>query len=216
MEFQSDLQWTHLHVSTPFEYKLKEREPNWKKPRGVEQRNLALLHLRNQILPSEGVVYFMDDDNTYDVRIFEQMRQTRKVSVWPVGLVGGLLIEQPIVDQKANRVVGFNSRWKSQRKYPIDMAAFAVNLSVIRAFPNASFSNHLRVGYQETHFLDAILTGPEELEPKASGCSEVLVWHTRTLKFKPMFDQSKSRTQKSLLSWLQTFSSWYKLLFVHK
>ena len=37
----------------------------------------------NQI---EGVIYFADDDNTYSLDIFEEMRTTKTVSVWPVGI----------------------------------------------------------------------------------------------------------------------------------
>jgi len=32
---------------------------------------------------------------SYHVRLFEEMRLTRTVSVWPVGLVGGLMVEKP-------------------------------------------------------------------------------------------------------------------------
>ena len=50
----------------------------------------------NQI---EGVIYFADDDNTYSLDIFEEMRTTKTVSVWPVGIgkfkVLALLVENP-------------------------------------------------------------------------------------------------------------------------
>lgn len=43
--------------------------------RGVEQRNLALQWLRQNYKLGEvrGVVYFGDDDNTYDLRVFEEV-----------------------------------------------------------------------------------------------------------------------------------------------
>jgi len=34
-----------------------------------------------------------------DVELFEEMRATKKVSVWPVGLVGGIMVEKPIVEK---------------------------------------------------------------------------------------------------------------------
>ena len=40
------------------------------------------------------MIYFADDDNTYSLEIFEEMRHTQTVSVWPVGLVGGLMVER--------------------------------------------------------------------------------------------------------------------------
>lgn len=63
---------THLTALTPREHKLTEDDPNWRKPRGVFQRNAALRWLRAQ--PEvRGVLYFADDDNTYDVRLFEEV-----------------------------------------------------------------------------------------------------------------------------------------------
>lgn len=43
------------------------KDPHWSKPRGVEQRNLALSWIRRRIKrePGHGIVYFMDDDNSY-------------------------------------------------------------------------------------------------------------------------------------------------------
>lgn len=49
-----------------------------------------------------GVVYFGDDDNTYDWRLFDEMRKVNKIGIWPVGIVGGLLVESPLVDSNCN------------------------------------------------------------------------------------------------------------------
>lgn len=50
----------------------KER---WNKHRGVEQRNLGLQWLRKYKGHEEtGAVYFMDDDNTYNIKIFTEVR----------------------------------------------------------------------------------------------------------------------------------------------
>lgn len=56
------------------------------------------------------------------------MRYTKEVSVWPVGLVGGLMVEKPILNQTTGKVTGWNSAWRPDRPFPIDMAGFAVNL----------------------------------------------------------------------------------------
>lgn len=50
------------------------------------------------------------------------MRTTKKVSVWPVGLVGGLLVERPVV--KEGKVTSWNTVWKPDRPFPIDMAGY--------------------------------------------------------------------------------------------
>lgn len=41
----------------------------------------------------------MDDDNTYNVKVFKEMAKIKKVGVWPVGLVGGLTVETPLLDK---------------------------------------------------------------------------------------------------------------------
>lgn len=46
------------------------------KARGVEQRNAGLEWLRknlNEEYQLNGVVFFMDDDNTYSLQIFEEV-----------------------------------------------------------------------------------------------------------------------------------------------
>ncbi len=56
------------------------------------------------------------------------MRNTTTVSVWPVALVGGLLVERPLVDYRTGKVTDWLVGWKKERPFPIDMAGFAVNL----------------------------------------------------------------------------------------
>ncbi|NWX25418.1 B3GA2 glucuronosyltransferase, partial [Notiomystis cincta] len=195
---------THLHVPTPRRYK----RPGL--PRATEQRNagLAWLRQRHQHLPppQPGVLFFADDDNTYSLELFQEMRTTRKVSVWPVGLVGGRRYERPVVEN--GKVVGWYTGWRADRPFAIDMAGFAVSLQVILSHPKAVFKRRgSQPGMQESDFLKQITT-VEELEPKANNCTkvqlahfvhsvraisvdgltdtnvifQVLVWHTRTEK----------------------------------
>ncbi|XP_076353940.1 galactosylgalactosylxylosylprotein 3-beta-glucuronosyltransferase 2-like isoform X2 [Tachypleus tridentatus] len=170
---------THLNIPTPPDYKTTERDPNWLKPRGVLQRNLGLKWLREHLNLSKvkGVVYFGDDDNTYDLELFEEMRYTRKVSVWPVALVGGLMVERPVVIN--GKVMSWNTLWKADRPFPIDMAGFAVNVTLLLEHQEAEFSLKVPRGYQESHLLK-YLVKIEDLEPRANNCTKVLVWHTRT------------------------------------
>uniref|UniRef100_A0A8C9RGF0 Galactosylgalactosylxylosylprotein 3-beta-glucuronosyltransferase n=1 Tax=Scleropages formosus TaxID=113540 RepID=A0A8C9RGF0_SCLFO len=176
----SGLAFTHLHVATPHERKLQEGDPSWLKPRGAEQRNEGLRWLRENIRSQEGgVIYFADDDNTYSLQLFEEMRWTQRVSVWPVGLVGGMRYERPIVEQ--GHVVRFHTGWRPSRPFPLDMAGFAVSLRLVLANPEARFDGDAPMGFLESSFLQSLVT-MEELEPKADLCTKVLVWHTRTEK----------------------------------
>ena len=51
------------------------------------------------------MIYFADDDNSYDVRIFEEIRRTQLVSVFPVGLILKFGVSSPIV--RDDTVTGF-------------------------------------------------------------------------------------------------------------
>ena len=179
------VKYTHLNVSTPPEVKLGSNDPNWLKPRGVLQRNRGLQWLRENRRDGRddnGVVYFLDDDNTYDLRIFEEMRFIGTCGVWPVGLVGGLLFERPLINAD-NRVVGWHSGWKpNTRPFAMDMAGFAISLKRVLSHPDAYFSLRVKRGYQEGTILKLMNVELRDLEPKANNCTEIYVWHTRTEK----------------------------------
>ncbi|XP_060839015.1 galactosylgalactosylxylosylprotein 3-beta-glucuronosyltransferase I [Rhopalosiphum padi] len=177
---KSNLNYTHLAIGTPAEWKRKLKEPKWKKPRGVKQRNKALEWLRNNKAKEndEGIIFFADDDNTYSVDLFNEMRTVKGVGVWPVGLVGGLLVEKPLINSKG-KVIGWNSAWRPERPFPVDMAGFAINLKLLRKRPNAEFSWDVSRGFQESAILSQVTT-VEQLEPMADNCTKVYVWHTRT------------------------------------
>lgn len=132
------------------------------------------------MVPSEGVVYFADDDNTYDLELFSEMRSIIRVGVWPVAFVGEILVEKPLVLE--GRVVGWDVAYKPERPFAMDMAGFAVNVQEILRYPEAAFDSDQPVGYQETYFLKKMWISLVDLEPKADNCTKVLVWHTRMEK----------------------------------
>lgn len=73
---ETGLNYTHLNVETPRNYKLRGDMRDPRIPRGTMQRNLALRWLRetcnaNHSLPA--IVYFADDDNTYSLEVFEEV-----------------------------------------------------------------------------------------------------------------------------------------------
>lgn len=126
----------------------------------------------------------------------------KKVGIWPVGLVGGLSAEQPIVDKNTGniasstfigkmltniyilgKVTSYRTGWKPERSFATDMAGFAINLTLILSKPDAVFSYKMEKGNLESDFLSLLIT-KEELEPLADNCTKVYVWHTRTEKTK--------------------------------
>lgn len=54
-----------------------------------------------------GVLYFGDDDNSYDLRLFEEIRDTRNISMFPVGLIGDYAVSAPVVHDVNNNETSF-------------------------------------------------------------------------------------------------------------
>lgn len=106
-------------------------------PRGASNRNAGLKWIRDNVHDDSGVVYFADDDNTYDMLIFEEIRYTKKISLFPVGLTTQYMLTTPLV--RNGRIMGFYDGWVYNRKYPMDMAEFAVSVPFLRSRPNAQF-----------------------------------------------------------------------------
>lgn len=114
--------------------------------------------------------YFADDDNTYDLEIFDQMRHTKKVAMWPVGLVTKFGLSSPIV--RGGKLTGFYDGWIGGRKYPVDMAGFAVNVKFFLSRPKAIMPYD--AGYEEDKFLRSLAPlANSEIELLASNCTEV-------------------------------------------
>ncbi len=44
------------------------------RPKGVVNRNRGLQRLLDDDITDDGVFYFGDDDNSYDIRLFEEVR----------------------------------------------------------------------------------------------------------------------------------------------
>ena len=83
------------------------------------------------------MIYFADDDNSYDVRIFEEIRRTARVSVFPVGLVLKYGVSAPIV--RGGAVTGFYDAFQAGRVFAMDMAGFAVSVKLFKSRPKATF-----------------------------------------------------------------------------
>ena len=134
----------------------------------------------------------------YDLRLFDDIRWTKKISVFPVGLMGDQGVSSPIVIDKRLevsigesfrplkehlcRVVGFSDSWLGHRKFPIDMAGFAVNVDYLSSHPNQAMP--YKVGYEEDYFLQSLNVSLSDLEPLAECCTKVFVWHTKTISTK--------------------------------
>ncbi|XP_054742985.1 galactosylgalactosylxylosylprotein 3-beta-glucuronosyltransferase S [Anastrepha obliqua] len=164
------LPFTHLASPMPEFYRRKKPLP-----RGVANRRAAIHWLRQRSI-TNGILYFGDDDNTYDLKLFSEIRSTQRVSMFPVGLIEEYSVSGPVV--RSGKVVGFLDSWVAERRWPVDMAGFATNLAYMAEHPNASMP--YKPGYEEDLFLRSIRLELSVIEPKARNCTEILVWHTQT------------------------------------
>ncbi|RZC35690.1 Glyco transf 43 domain containing protein [Asbolus verrucosus] len=154
----------------PEEYR-KEQFP----PKGVSNRNKGLEWIRKNA--RSGVIYFADDDNTYDLELFEEIRHTKRVSMFPVGLMPHLGVCTPVVEK--GKLINFYCGWIGDRKFPIDMAGFAVSVEFLLTRPRAWVP--FLAGYEETGFLVSLQPFEiPDIELLASNCTKILVWHTQT------------------------------------
>ncbi|CAH2311577.1 galactosylgalactosylxylosyl 3-beta-glucuronosyltransferase 1-like isoform X1 [Pelobates cultripes] len=169
------MEYTHLYVKTSAEVTGSK---------GALQRNLGLSWLRNKFLPGEApsaVVYFADDDNTYSLELFEEMRYTKKVSVWPVAFVGGQLYESVKVNAEG-KFDGWDVKYAVERPFAIDMAGFAINLNLILEKSKAIFHIDAQSGFLEASLLIDIVS-LKDLEPKADNCTKVRPWEVERCVF---------------------------------
>ncbi|XP_017075576.2 LOW QUALITY PROTEIN: galactosylgalactosylxylosylprotein 3-beta-glucuronosyltransferase S [Drosophila eugracilis] len=160
------------HMVSPMPIKFRNEKPA---PRGVANRRAALQWLRQHNL-TNGVLYFGDDDNTYDLRLFSEIRKTQRVSMFPVGLIADYGVSGPVV--RRGKVVGFLDSWVAGRRWPVDMAGFAVNLEYMAQYPYVNMP--YKPGYEEDLFLRSIDLQMNLIEPRGNNCTEILVWHTQT------------------------------------
>ena len=142
---------------------------------GNAQRNAALCYISENAL--DGIVYLADDDNLYRPRLFDEIRKTRFVSLFPVGHLGPDGIERPTV--KNGKIVGWNADWTS-RKYPVDMAAFAFDSGLLARLGPTPFDYGGRGG--ETELLEKLLDSQDQFELLCDECSKCYVWHDHPLR----------------------------------
>eukprot|EP00123_Amoebidium_parasiticum_P009198 comp19322_c0_seq3/m.22210 comp19322_c0_seq3/g.22210 ORF comp19322_c0_seq3/g.22210 comp19322_c0_seq3/m.22210 type:complete len:344 (-) comp19322_c0_seq3:632-1663(-) len=173
--------WSQIHArSLP-------KSQNWNGHRGVNQRNAGMKKAMELSLLNDngnGIIYFGDDDNAYDLQLFDAIRSVRKVGTWAIGFTGGRLYERCVVDPTTGYIKGFVTNWHGGRKFPVDMGAFAINMQMLhrqRALGKDIFMIHkVRNGYLETKFLELFVRDYRHLEPKGN-CTKVWVWHTKTM-----------------------------------
>lgn len=189
LELLDDLKIPHKYLLTPMPQKYRNL-PSSLWPKGVANRNSAMKWIFDRVKKNgdfSGSFYFADDDNTYDIRLFEEIRTgTQTVSMFPVGFISKLFVSTPIVDF-AGRFRGFYEGWKGNRTFTLDMAGFAVNVKYFvskseRFYAQSNFTlMPFKKGFEEEGFLKIMQVPPNRVQFLASNCTKVYVWHTKTV-----------------------------------
>ncbi|XP_078485647.1 galactosylgalactosylxylosylprotein 3-beta-glucuronosyltransferase 1-like [Ciona intestinalis] len=164
---QSGLNYTHLNT--------KNNIPPTKFIKDYNTRRMGLNWIRENVPPTkDAIVYFIDDDNTYSLKLFHEIRATKRAAVWQVGLVAGLLSEGPVRCENG-KVLEWKAYWWPDRHIPIDMAGFAVHVKLLFERPEAEFGD---LPDMESDFLSSLCVTRDNIE--ANNCNDILVWHTQT------------------------------------
>lgn len=92
------------------------------------------------------------------------------MSLFPVGLITKTGVSTPIVIN--GTLTGFYDGWIGGRKFPLDMAGFAVSVDFLKQRPNAMMP--YKPGFEEDGFLKSLAPfEPKDAELMASNCTKV-------------------------------------------
>lgn len=162
-----------LRTGLPFCHLAQPHAPKGDPPSLAKNRGLDVVESLHY---SPGIVFFGDDDNGYDLRLFDQIRQTKRVAMSGVIFAGGWYERcEAGPDGKVQR---FYTGWRGGRKFPMDMAGFAFTTAVLEE-KKPRFSPSTKMGYQETFFIEQLADENEEIEA-LDDCKNMYVWHVAT------------------------------------
>lgn len=90
--------------------------------------------------------------------------------MFPVGLITKLGVSSPVV--KNGTIIGFYDGWIAGRKFPVDMAGFAVSVKFLHERPKATMP--FKAGYEEDGFLKSLQPLEiKDIEIVANNCTKV-------------------------------------------
>jgi hypothetical protein len=143
--------------------------------KGNIQRNLAFETIRDQRL--EGIVYNMDDDNLVYGALCKELRKIDRFAVFPVGNLGPVGIERPIIFEGSFR--GWSAGW-IERDFPVDMGGFAFPSRVLFDCSSPIWTNMAIGG--ESEFIARYVNSVNDLDFSACHFNMVcLVFHNEPL-----------------------------------
>uniref|UniRef100_A0A915DLE2 Galactosylgalactosylxylosylprotein 3-beta-glucuronosyltransferase n=1 Tax=Ditylenchus dipsaci TaxID=166011 RepID=A0A915DLE2_9BILA len=165
----------------PYSYFFTTTMPGFPK-RGWTHRNFGLEYIRKHYrnFHRNAVVYFADDDNSYDIRLFDNyIKNVKTIGLWAVGLAGAALVEAPHVEHGV--ITKWDVIYAPMRRFATDMAGFAINLELVLN-TNATFHSGCVKLSPESCFLAQFGLTKDKAQPFGYNDEpkDILVWHTKT------------------------------------
>ena len=166
-----DIEINELLSMTCIRYKYLSFGPT--KDKGNEQRNFCYEYIVNNNI--NGIIYNADDDNEYDIKLFDEIKKTKNISIFPVGNLGPNGIERPIIQN--GKILYWDAGWCS-RRFPIDMGGFAFNSKYLykKRSENKKLWDYYGIG-GESEFINYITNSDEDLEFLCDNCNVCYVKH---------------------------------------
>ncbi|KAK7410370.1 hypothetical protein VNO78_01101 [Psophocarpus tetragonolobus] len=156
--------------------------------RSILQRNVAIAHIETHHL--DGILYFADDDNSYSVELFQQMREIRRFGTWTVARLSGdksiIVLQGPICN--GSRVIGWHtdeSNGKSKR-FHAEMTGFAFNSTILwdpKRWHRPTLEpirqlDSVKENLWVSTLIEQVVEDESQMEGLMDNCSRVMVWHT--------------------------------------
>ncbi|RAL52924.1 hypothetical protein DM860_007692 [Cuscuta australis] len=196
---RSGVMYRHLVCSDKNVTEVKERR--------VHMRNTALSHIETHRL--DGIVYFADDDKTYSLELFEEMREIRRFGAWPVPRMAAnnrhVLLEGPVC--KGAKVLGWhtNDVRKRIRRFHVEVSGFAFNSTILwdpkrwhrPTLQPIRLIDGLRDGFQATTFIEQLVEDENQMEGIPPNCSRVMLWQFDIESSYPKYPSSSSSSIKN-------------------
>jgi len=179
-----DIEVNEILLKSGIEYKYLAYGPT--KDKGNEQRNFCYEYIVNNNI--NGIIYNADDDNEYDIKIFDEIKKTKNISIFPVGNLGPG-IERPIIQN--GKILRWDAGW-TERRFPVDMGGFAFNSKYLykKKYENKKLWNHKGIG-GESEFINYITNDYDFLEFLCDNCNICYVKHNELHKKIPNFSHYK-------------------------
>lgn len=156
--------------------------------RSSHQRNTALNHIETHRL--DGIVYFADDDNTYSVDLFQELRQIRRFGTWTVAKLNKkenkIVIEGPVCN--GTKVIGWHTNEPSTprfRRFHAEMSGFAFNSTILwdpKRWRRPTIEAIRQPGtvkeeYKASTLIEQVVEDESQMEGSLHNCSRIMVWN---------------------------------------